>query len=96
MNERPTVTLQEPELFWLLLGNVRYAMGRMSTAPMVAQDAVRKCAHALRRQQLAQIAREVREELARCEANGHSLGMECDHRSWMVFADAIEQIIAGG
>ena len=64
---KPSAVIFEPELFWLLLGNVRYAMGRTSMAPTVAQDAVRKYAHALKPHQVEQIGKEVREELRRCD-----------------------------
>lgn len=63
------VTIQEPELFWLLIGNVRYAMGRTSMAVPTTCDLVKRYGHALTAKQLAQIAGELREELARCDNN---------------------------
>jgi len=49
----------------LLLQSVRYSLGRMTAAPGNAQDAVRRYSEALTPHQLAQIGREVSEELQR-------------------------------
>ena len=63
------VTIQEPELFWLLIGNVRYSMGRTSMAVPTTCDLVKRYGHALTAKQLAQIAGEIREGLTRCDNN---------------------------
>jgi len=73
-----------PDTLWgMILYSVRYAMGRRSCAPGEACDWVRGYQDYLTPHQVEQIAREVNEELARCEARGSRLGDECDHRTWM-------------
>lgn len=95
------VLIGQPELFWLLLGNVRYSLGRMSMAPVTAQDLVKKFAHGLEPHQLDQIAKEVKRELEiRNEFREQStregrelrsgidwLGMDFDHTGWEKFVD---------
>jgi len=66
----------------MLLGYVRYAMGRMSSAPSLARDLVRSYGPACNDVQLEQIRREVAEELASYEMSNKTLGWECDHATW--------------
>lgn len=72
-----------PNTMWcLLLYTVRYAMGRMSSAPSDAADWVRQYRKHLTAQQIEQIAEEVETELRICEHQGRTLGMDCDHKVW--------------
>lgn len=72
-----------PNTMWcLLLYTVRYAMGRMSSAPSDAADWVRQYRKHLTAQQIEQIAEEVETELRVCERQGRTLGMDCDHKVW--------------
>ena len=108
MTSKPPAVIAQPEIFWLLLGNVRYALGRMSTAPGIAQDAVKKFSICLETNQIQQIQREVAKALAVCDdareynesfsvplRDGiHWLGMESDHRGWCEFARWCETEVA--
>lgn len=95
------VEIGQPDLFWLLLGYTRYSMGRMSMAPSMAQEMVRKYARGLEPNQLIQIGREVQQDLDICDRHRAQsleqgrelkpgmdwLGMDFDHRGWQQFAD---------
>ena len=72
-----------PNTMWcLLLYTVRYAMGRMSSAPSDAADWVRRYRKHLTAGQIEQIAEEVATELRICENAGRLLGHDCDHKVW--------------
>ena len=95
------MNLPAADAWILLLHNVRYSMGRMSAAPSSAQSLVQIYNLLLTDGQLAQICREVREELARmddlrywsaksgevCHSGVHWLGHEHDHRGWQTFVE---------
>lgn len=95
------VEIGQPDLFWLLLGYTRYAVGRMSVAPSIAQEMVQKYARGLEPHQLQQIAREVQRDLDVCNehreqslAQGRELksgrdwlGMDFDHKGWEKFVE---------
>lgn len=73
----------DPNTLWcLLLYTVRYAMGRMSSAPSDAADWVRYYRKHLDQSQIDQIADEVEKELQRCISRGTLLGHQCDHETW--------------
>jgi hypothetical protein len=86
--------------FWhLVLQSVRYCMGRMSYAVGVCCDMVRSYAKHLKPHQVAQIAREIREEVDRAEKDGRTLGMDFDHRAWkelVTWCDAHVEARKGG
>lgn len=69
-------------LFTMVLAYVRYAMGRMSTAPSTASELVRVYWLHLSAQEREQLTREVFDALAVCERNGETLGHRCDHETW--------------
>ena len=101
--ETELVGVSRRDMWTLLLQSVRYSMGRMSMAPSHSQDMVREHVAALNDHCLAQIQREVVEELERANesrkralADGaevsrtdcrYWLGHECDHRGWLAFAN---------
>jgi len=70
------------DLFFMILGYVRYAVGRMSMAPSEAQAIIARYGHALEKAHLTQIESEIARELARCERMNQPLGMEMDHKTW--------------
>jgi hypothetical protein len=70
------------DLFFMVLGYVRYAMGRMSTAPSTAQDLVGKYGHALSDRQLSQIGDEIESNIALEERTSSTLGATVDHETW--------------
>jgi hypothetical protein len=84
-----------PRDMWLLLINsVRYSMGRQTSAVADTCEIVRRHYKSLEGWQIAQIAREIREELDRAERklvyrNGF-LGAECDHKDWTALAEFLE------
>jgi len=77
-----TVAVNQTDLWYMLLGYVRYAMGRVSTAPGLAQDLIRSYGPGCTTVQLDQIRREICDELATYERMGRLLGMGCDHETW--------------
>lgn len=73
----------DPETLWcLLLYTMRYALGRASSAPSDAANWIRRYRHYLKPWQVEQIAKEVEEELHRCNSKGTLLGHRCDHDEW--------------
>jgi hypothetical protein len=76
------IHVDDIDLWHFLLESVRYSMGRMSTAPGMTCDAVRRYAHHLAPRQREQIREEIERELAIYERSGKTLGMEYDHRTW--------------
>ena len=79
--------IQNPDLFWMLLSCVRYAMGRRSTAPSTTCGWVKQYARFLEDSQLKQIKEEVETELRTCR---EFLGDECDHKEWQALVEFIE------
>ena len=72
-----------PDHLWgMLIYSVRYAMGRRSYAVGEVCDWVRAYSKHLMVNQVEQIAREVAEELQKCESQDRHLGMAQDHRDW--------------
>jgi len=83
------------DLWVMLLGYVRYAMGRMSTAPGMAQDLVKHYGPGCNDQQLKQIRDEIAAELATYDRMSKPLGMNCDHRTWQQTLALVEaQLLA--
>lgn len=73
----------DPNTMWcLLLYSMRYAMGRMSSAPSDVSDWIRRYRKHLTPQQIEQIAEEVEAELRVQERQGRRLGHDCDHKTW--------------
>ena len=70
------------DLFFLVLGYVRYAMGRMSTAPSTAQDLVARYGSHLSDHQLKQVADEIEEQVRLHERTSLTLGATIDHQTW--------------
>jgi hypothetical protein len=77
-----TVKVDTCDLWPLLLGYVRYSMGRRSTAPSTARELVRAYSPSLPAEQRRQIAEEIRQELAIEERGGRTLGDKCDDQTW--------------
>lgn len=92
MSSKVTSTRLRPAEVWqsdlwvLVLGYVRYALGRMSTAPSTASNFVRLYWQHFNQQQRTQILREVMDELMRAERAGETLGHKCDHETWTALA----------
>lgn len=77
------IKVNQHDLWIMVLNYVRYAMGRMSTAPSTAADFVRTYWAAFRPDERAQIRDEIRTEIERYARNGQTLGHDCDHRIWV-------------
>jgi hypothetical protein len=72
-----------PNTLWcLLLYSMRYALGRMSSAPSDVSNWIVQHRNHLAPWQVAQIAEEVEKELLLCESRGEYLGRKCDHDTW--------------
>jgi hypothetical protein len=84
--------VDDNDLWVLLMSTIRYAMGRRSYITGLAPDLVIKYWDGLDSGQLKQIAREIREEIAGCEAAGSTLGMQMDHDGWIKYASVIEKL----
>lgn len=87
--------VNQRDLWIMLLGYVRYSMGRMSAAPSLARSLVRSYGHRLEPAQLDRIRLEVAEELASYERTGKTLGHDCDHATWRGVVEDIEARQAG-
>lgn len=89
-----TTRVKQLDLWVMLLGYVRYAMGRMSTAPSMAQDFVKFYGPGCNKTQLQQIRNEVADELANYDRMGKPLGMDCDHRTWQQTLAMLDEQLA--
>lgn len=76
-------TVPHEDLYSLLVGQVRYSLGRQSYVVGVACDQVRRYWRHLREGEREVIRRDVVEELARYERMGATCGMQMDHAEWM-------------
>ena len=85
--------VEPPDLWVLLSFSVRYAMGRMSTAPSLISSLVVKFSSWLPTHQLEQIREEVQDELDLSRSTGTFLGMECDHREWQQLVEQLDRTI---
>jgi hypothetical protein len=74
----------------LVLSDVRYSMGRVSTAPSVASAHVHAFWSAFTVEQRDQLIREVKQALHLNDAWGTSLGMACDVATWRELAAWME------
>jgi hypothetical protein len=84
-NETPShCQVSNLDLFFMILGYVRYAMGRMSTAPSSAQDFIKKYGDHLTDHQISQIANEIEEGLGFEERTRGRAFLESnvDHLTW--------------
>ena len=72
-----------PHDAWMLVGGyVRYAMGRMSTAPSFAVSMVKQVAPYVGRDRLVRLRREIQQELDAAHGAGKLLGHQCDDDEW--------------
>jgi hypothetical protein len=77
----------------LLIFSVRYAMGRQTGAVSDMCRHVRVFHKHLEPWQVEQIAREIREEIARAErTERRTLGANCDHEDWIKLAEFLEAV----
>jgi hypothetical protein len=84
------------DFWWLLLGGIRYAMGRMTMAPGHVQDLALRYRKHLRPEQVRQIVDEVERELEIEVQRPGRLGMDCDVRGWREFAAKMREHVATG
>lgn len=72
-----------PNDAWLLVGGyVRYAMGRMFSAPSFAANMVKQIAPHVGRDRLRQLRDEIQCELDAAHGAGKLLGHACDDQVW--------------
>lgn len=74
-------------LYSLLLSHIRYSMGRMTYIVGECCKRVRWYWPHLEKGHREVLMRDVTEELDRCEKHGSKLGMEMDHREWLVLRE---------
>lgn len=77
------IDITHDDLFLLLVGQVRYSLGRSSYIVGVACEQVRRYWRHLDAGEREIVQRDVVEELARYERMGRSCGMDMDHAEWM-------------
>lgn len=79
------------DMWTLLISSVRYAMWRQTSVVSDVCSCVRRHYKALEDWQVAQIAREIREELERAsKTEKGTLGADCDHKDWIALAEFLE------
>jgi hypothetical protein len=83
---RHEVKVLHDDLFSMLVGQVRYSVGRQSYIVGVACDQVRRYWRHLSPDERVVVERSVTDELARYERMGQTCGMEMDHRQWVALA----------
>lgn len=81
----PTTRVLNRDLWILVLGYVRYAIGRRSTAASMARDFVRGHWAAFDDNQLAQIREEIERE------HVDDLGADCDQAQWLGLIEDIKR-----
>ena len=82
-----TVEVLIEDLFSMLLGQVRYAMGRMSYIVGVCSRHVHEYWPHLQASQRGVLLRDITEELERYERAGKLCGMDFDHREWVALRE---------
>jgi hypothetical protein len=94
-NETPdSCQVSNLDLFFLILGYVRYAMGRMSSAPSSAQDFIARYGGHLTDRQLTQIADEIEKAIQLEERVKSTLGATVDHETWKACLASARRIVA--
>lgn len=84
---KDVVEIPVEDLFSMLLGQVRYSMGRMSYIVGVCSRHVHEYWPRLQASQRGVLLRDVTEELARYEQAGRKCGMDFDHREWVALRE---------
>lgn len=79
---RPSI--YQADLFMLLVGAVRYAMGRRTYVVDATAETVRRHWRDLDQVQRDVIRRDVREALESAHRLGRELGGQCDHATWVL------------
>lgn len=95
---RADTSVTSNDMWILCISGVRYAMGRQTSVVSDMCGIVRKHYQALAPWQVAQIAREIREDLSRAERGlgypNRLLGAKCDHDDWKSLASFLESKVA--
>ena len=83
------------DLYSMLLGQIRYAMGRMSYIVGTCSTQVRRYWPHLEASERKVLLRDITEELARYEQAGKLCGMDMDHVSWVRLRDWMKEQVDG-
>lgn len=75
----------------ILICAVRYALGRMSYIVGVVAEYVSVKQPGLSKECINIIIRDIEEELERYHKCGHTLGMECDERTWVRLLERLKE-----
>ncbi len=73
------------DLWTLLLSTIRYSLGRQTYMVQYSTELFERYGEALTVMQRLQIAREILQEVERCERQGKTCGSEGDHVHWKTF-----------
>lgn len=87
---KPGISVDNDDLWTMLISTIRYSMGRMTYMPGYCVDLYQSYKSALTVNQIYQIRDEVFRETRDVE-DGRLLGMECDHKTWMAFIALLEK-----
>lgn len=93
MNISANIPVTPYDLFLMLSSTIRYSFGRRTHMSEDAGDLVLKYEKGLHLVELEQIAKEIKEELRRYEAQGKVMGMQMDHTAWKISLRKIENLI---
>lgn len=74
----------------MLISAVRYALGRRSYIVGVTAEFVATIKPRLSQQCINIIIRDIEEEMERYHSVGHTLGMECDERTWVRLSEFLK------
>lgn len=85
------IEINQHDIWILLSGFIRYALGRRSTAPGSAYDLVVKYCHHLETWQLNQIYKEIKRELEIAEDHYKTVGDQCDHDVWWLTVNFLKR-----
>lgn len=84
---RPMVRVREDQLALLVLGAVRYGMGRMTYIVGATCETVREVWPLIPAGTRGTLLRDVHERLVEVAREGRLLGMQMDHDEWAALAD---------
>ena len=73
------------DTWFIVLVAVRYCMGRMSYAPSLVQEWVRRNWAVIPKSTRSMLIRDVSMEIVSCESNDRLLGDKHDHECWKTF-----------
>jgi len=81
------------DLWVMLLSTIRYSLGRSTYMPGYCIDLYKDYGSFLQRSQRQQIADEIKQAIELAVSCNKTVGMKCDHETWLNFISIIEKDI---